>query len=282
MKSGRLLIAVWAVSILSILAVLYANSNFSVRCQLVCPSYIHHSGNSITFSLPRIEGGVQPKTLILLYSGGATILNSNKSSMFGLKSPESPGFYNVNISYGGANLFAISFIYVGGLEYIPYVLIGISIFMSITLVSEYLSFFSNLELYVGDSVYGNPTPYSSNAVEIERAIETIRNRLPKYKKIRVSELLSMMRGMHDFNVSPSKEIIEYMLGSAEDKHMYDGFSRPLLNNDEICYDLCERRSAANFNNITGFGRQKTTRHHPKTKSLPIKVISMMNRGAEIA
>ena len=280
MKSNKLLAIVWAISILSILAVLYANNNLSIRCQLICPSYIYHSGTSINFRLPHTDNVSQAKTLTLLYPGGAINLNPNKSGMFGLKSPESPGIYLANLSYEGANLFSISFAYLGGLEYIPYILIGISIFMSITSISEYLSSLSNFELYVGDSVHFNPTPYSSNAIEVERAIDTIRkSKSSKYEKIEFCEFLFMMRGMHDFGVSPSKEIVAYMLCSAEDKRVCNNSDRSVpFNYAKLCYDVAESYHATNFSRIPGFKMKKRGKHFPKHRYLPIKVISMMSEG----
>lgn len=280
MKSTKLLATVWAIGVLSVLAVLYANNNLSIRCQLICPSYIHHSGTSITFRLPRTDNVSQAKTLTLLYPGGAINLNSNKSGMFGLKSPESPGIYQANMSYDGVNLFSISFAYLGGLEYIPYILVGISIFMSITSISEYLSSLSDFELYVGDSVYFNPTPYSSNAIEVGRAIDTIRkSKSSKYKKIEFSEILFMMRGMHDFGVSPSKEIVAYMLCSAEDKRVCDNSSIPAsFNYGKLCYDVAESYHATNFSRIPRSKMKKRSKHFPKHRFLPLKAISMMNEG----
>lgn len=281
MNSVRLLIVVWAIGALSIAAIIYANGNLSIRCQLVCPSSIHRSGNAITFRLPRIGNESQVKTLTLLYSGGAIILNPNKSGVFGLKSPESPGVYSANLSYAGANLFSISFAYLGGLEYIPYVLIGVSIFASIASISEYVSSLSDFEFYVGDSVYDNVAPYSSNEIEIERAIDIIRLRKSsKHEKIGFSELLFMMRGMHDFRVSPSEEIVRYMIFSAEDKHICDNYDRPPpFNYGELYYVIKERCPTTNFKLISGLKIQEGRKRFPKHRLLSTRVIAMINEGA---
>ena len=212
------LVISWTLSLATVAIFLALSGWVNVKCYIACPISLNYSRGFISFGLnSRLASNTN--SVELLYGKSSLKLHQSRPDEYSFGVPEKPGYYSILISSASETLFRVGFFYLGGIIYMPYIFVGLSIFLTLELVPNYIKDIRQLIPYAEENRSVSCFPYTNNSALVVNAVEILKARSSRpIRSVLSSDLKLIAIGLTEPEAQISQEVWDCILHSAEDNN----------------------------------------------------------------